>query len=71
MSVHLDKESMEIESLCHVCGKPDDSNNAEGPCLECQADQQAYEIDRIYDMVRNGDSGIARALMHRRKLAKV
>lgn len=43
------------ETLCHMCGKPDDSNNAEGPCLECQTDRQARETDRIYDMMRDGD----------------
>lgn len=61
------------ETLCRICGGPDDSNNGEGPCLECQADQMAFEIDRTMDMVRDDEfpSEIARALMQRKKSAEV
>lgn len=43
------------EMLCRRCGKPDDSNNAEGPCLACQIDQQAHESDLLLDMALDGD----------------
>ena len=57
------------ETLCRICGEPDDSNNAEGPCLACQVDQQAHEFDLLWDMVRDGDlsSGIAQTSVIRKK----
>ncbi len=61
------------ETPCRICGKPDDSNNAEGPCLACQVDIRAHEADRLWDMARDGElpPGIARALMQRKKSAEV
>jgi hypothetical protein len=61
------------DSVCRICGGPDDSNNGEGPCLECQADRAAFEADRAVDMLRDGDfpPTIARALMQRLKFSEV
>jgi hypothetical protein len=61
------------DTPCRICGGPDDSNNAEGPCLECQVDRAAFEADRAVDMFKDGElpPKIARALMHRKKFAKV
>jgi len=57
------------ETPCRVCGEPDDSNNAEGPCLACQADMMAFASDQLVDMVRDGDlpPQIARVLAARKK----
>jgi len=69
----MPKRKCNDDSICRVCGSSDDSNNAEGPCSECQENRAAFEIDHIMNMFKDGEfhPKITRALMQRKKFSDV